>query len=169
VEFLNAVSATDPAGRHPNAIEQFLGAHPAAQRFVQIRKPIPSSFARESFFAVSAFKFTNADGLSRYGRYRVLPVAGNEYLGETKAAARGPNFLFDEIKERVARALVRFRVAVQLAEGSWHSSSAGLPPGPAGVSCVPLSSKARPTMTPPGASPPSRARSCGTYFTTSTS
>ena len=116
MEFLNAVIATDPAGPHPTAIEQFLAAHPAAMRFVQIPKPIPTSFARESFFAVSAFKFTNEEGMSRYGRYRVLPVAGNEYLDETEAAARGPNFLFDEIKERVARGPVRFRVAVQLAD-----------------------------------------------------
>jgi catalase len=116
LEFLNAVIATNPAGPHPNAIEQFLGAHPAAMRFVQILKPIPTSFARESFFAVSAFKFINADGISRHGRYRVLPVAGNEYLGETEAAARSPNFLLDEIKERVAREPIRFRVAVQLAE-----------------------------------------------------
>jgi catalase len=116
VQFLNAVNATDPAGLHPNAIEQFLGAHPAAMRFVQIPKPIPTSFARESFFAVSAFKFTNADGTSRFGRYRVLPVAGNEYLGEAEATTRSPNFLFDEIKERIAREPVRFRLAVQLAE-----------------------------------------------------
>ena len=95
VEFLNAVIATDPKGPHPNAIEQFLGAHPAAMRFVQVPKPIPSSFARESLFAVSAFKFTNADGVSHFGRYRILPVAGNE---------------------RVAKGPVRFRVAVQLAE-----------------------------------------------------
>jgi catalase len=85
-------------------------------RFVQIPKPIPTSFARESFFAVSAFHFTNTDGVSRYGRYRVLPAAGNEYLDEAAAAASGANFLFDEIKERVARGPVRFRVAVQLAE-----------------------------------------------------
>src|SRR5215469_10767974 len=116
VEFLNAVIATDPAGPHPNAIEQFLAAHPAAMRFVQIPKPIPTSFARESFFAVSAFKFTNADGISRYGRYRILSVAGNEYLDEAAGAARNPNFLFDEIRERVAREPIRFRVAVQLAE-----------------------------------------------------
>ena len=116
IEFLNALIATDPAGPHPNAIEQFLGAHPAALRFVQIPKPIPTSFAKESFFAVSAFRFTNAEGMSRYGRYRVLPVAGNEYLDETEAAARSPNFLFDEIGERVAKEPVRFRIAVQLAE-----------------------------------------------------
>ena len=116
LDFLNALIATDPAGPHPNAIEQFLGAHPAALRFVQAHKPIPTSFAKESFYAVSAFKFTNGDGLSRYGRYRVLPVAGNEYLDEAGAAARGPNFLFDEIKERAAREPVRFHIAVQLAK-----------------------------------------------------
>jgi len=97
-------------------IEQFLGAHPAALTFVQTPKPIPTSFAKESFFAVSAFKFTNVDGVSRYGRYRMLPVAGNEYLDEVAAAAQGPDFLFDEIKERVAKEPVRFRIAVQLAD-----------------------------------------------------
>lgn len=70
----------------------------------------------ESFFAVSAFKFTNADGISRYGRYRILPVAGNEYLDEAEVAACSPNCLFDEIKNRVAREPVRFRVSIQLAE-----------------------------------------------------
>jgi catalase len=115
VEFLNALIATDPAGPHPNAIERFLGANPAAAKFVQTPKPVPTSFAKESFFAVSAFRFTNADGMSRYGRYRILPAAGNEYLGEAAAAARSPNFLFDEIKERVAKEPVRFRIAVQLA------------------------------------------------------
>jgi len=116
LDFLNALIATDPAGPHPNAIEQFLGAHPAALRFVQTPKPIPTSFAKESFFAVSAFKFTNAGGVSRYGRYRMLPVAGNEHLDEAGTAARSPNFLFDEIKERVAKEPVRFRIAIQLAE-----------------------------------------------------
>lgn len=115
LEFLNALLATDPAAPHPNAIEQFLGAHPAALKFVQIPKPIPTSFANESFFAVSAFKFTNANGASRYGRYRILPVAGNEYLDEAAAAAQGANFLFDEIKARIAREPVRFRIALQLA------------------------------------------------------
>jgi catalase len=116
IEFFKALIATNPAGPHPNAIEQFFETHPAALRFVQIPKPIPSSFAKESFFAVSAFKFINAESVSRYGRYRVQPVGGNEYLSDTEAAARSPNFLVDEIKERVVKEPVRFRVAVQLAE-----------------------------------------------------
>ena len=115
VDFLNALIATDPASPHPNAIEQFLGTHPAALAFVQAPKPIPTSFARESFFAVSAFKFTNASGVSHYGRYRILPVAGNEYLDDAAAAAKTPNFLFDELKERIAKGPVKYRIVVQLA------------------------------------------------------
>lgn len=113
--FLNALIATDPAGPHPNALERFLEAHPAALSFVQMPKPIPTSFARESFYAVSAFKFVNAGGTDRYGRYRVLPAAGNEYLNDAEAAAQGPDFLFGEIRERVAKEPVGFHIAVQLA------------------------------------------------------
>ena len=116
LDFLNALIATDPAGPHPNAIEQFLGTHPAALAFVQAPKPIPTSFARESFFAVSAFEFTNAQGSSRFGRYRILPVAGNEYLDDARAAAAGAHFLMDDIQQRVAKTPVTFRIVVQLAE-----------------------------------------------------
>ncbi|HWB49957.1 MAG TPA: catalase family peroxidase [Stellaceae bacterium] len=116
LEFLNALLATDPAGPHPNAIEQYLAAHPAALAFVQTPKPIPTSFARESFFAVSAFKFTNAAGASRYGRYRIVPAAGNEYLSDADAAAQAANFLFDRLAAHIARKPATFRIAVQLAE-----------------------------------------------------
>jgi len=113
-EFLRALAASDPSKPHPNAIEQFLGAHPKALQFVQAPKPIPTSFARESFYAVSAFKFS-ANGPSRFGRYRILPELGNEYLDEAGAAAKAADFLFDEIRQRVARVPIKFRIIVQLA------------------------------------------------------
>ncbi len=116
LQFLSAIAATDPSQPHPNAIEQYLGTHPIALKFVQAPKPIPTSFARESFYAVSAFKFTAADGTSLFGRYRILPEAGNEYLDASAAAAKSVNFLFDEIKQRVASAPIKFQILVQLAE-----------------------------------------------------
>lgn len=116
LEFLHAVAASDPSKPHPNAVEQYLGSHPKALQFVLAPKPIPTSFARESFFAVSAFKFTAADGNSLYGRYRILPEAGNEYLEAPAAAAKSANFLFDEIKQRVAKEPIKFQIVVQLAE-----------------------------------------------------
>jgi catalase len=67
LEFLR-VAAAFGAGR-PEALGSFLAAHPNAKRFVETPKPIPASFAREAFFAVTSFKFTNADGVSRHGRF----------------------------------------------------------------------------------------------------
>jgi catalase len=93
--FLRAAAAFG-AGR-PEALGAFLAAHPHAQRFVDMPKPILTSFAREAFFAVTAFTFTNADGLRRHGRFRIRPEAGTAYLSNDEAAAQSENFLVDEI------------------------------------------------------------------------
>ena len=65
---------------------------------MQAPKPPASSFARESYFGLTAMRFINKDGVSRYGRYRILPEAGNDHLDAAAAAAKGPNYLFDEIE-----------------------------------------------------------------------
>ncbi|WP_213806898.1 catalase family peroxidase [Granulicella sp. dw_53] len=120
LELLRALATSDPSKpsdpANPSPVEKFLGGHPAALAFVQTPKPAPSSFARESYFGVTAMKFTNKDGVSRFGRYRILPDAGNDHLDEAATAAKGPNYLFDEIGERVAAGPVGFRILVQLAD-----------------------------------------------------
>jgi catalase len=113
LEFLRAAAAFG-AGK-PEALGAFLAAHPSARRFVEAPKPIPTSFAREAFFAVTAFRFTNAQGASRHGRFRIRPEAGTEYLTDEEAARKPPNFLFDEIGPRLAKGPVRLGVFVQMA------------------------------------------------------
>jgi catalase len=115
VEFLRAVKASGPGVPKPTPIEVFLGSHPAALEFVQAPKPIPSSFATESFFAVNAYKFTNGDGVSKFGRYRISPEAGTDYLDKDTVAKKDRNFLFDEMKARIVREPVRMRILVQIA------------------------------------------------------
>jgi catalase len=115
LEFLRAIASTDPSKPSPTPIEAFLGGHPKALEFIQTPKPFPSSFARESYFGVTAMRFINKDGVSRFGRYRILPEAGNDYLGEAAVAAQSADYLFDEITERVARESIKFRILVQLA------------------------------------------------------
>lgn len=116
LRFHRAIAASANSTTHPTPIEKFLAANPTAMAFVQLPKPTPTSFARESFFSVSAFKFTGPDGSSRHGRYRILPVAGNEYLSDRDAAKKSPNFLFDEFKTRIAASPIKFRIMVQLAQ-----------------------------------------------------
>lgn len=115
LEFLHAAGASGPDAPKPTPIEKFLGAHPAALQFVLAPKPIPLSFAKESFFAVNAYKFTDRDGVSRYGRYRIRPDGGGAYLDDAAAAAKSSNFLMDEIRERLAKGPVQLHIMVQLA------------------------------------------------------
>src|SRR5215472_13784821 len=113
LEFLGALAASGPSKASPSPIEAFLGTHPKALAFVQAPKPTPSSFARESYFGVTAMRFTNKDGIGRYGRYRIVPEAGTDYL--TDATAKSANFLFDELAKRIASGAIEFRILVQLA------------------------------------------------------
>jgi catalase len=116
LEFLKAASASGDDVPSPKPIERFLGAHPGALAFVQAPKPFPSSLARQTYFAVTAFEFTNAEGETRYGRYRIVPAQGNDYLTDGQVAALAANYHFDELAERVAREPVAFKILVQVAE-----------------------------------------------------
>jgi catalase len=115
LEFLRALASSDPSKPSPSPIEAFLGGHPKALAFVQTPKPAPSSFARESYFGITAMRFTNQAGASRFGRYRIVPGAGVDHLSDAVAATKGPNFLFDELAERIAKAPIAFRILAQLA------------------------------------------------------
>jgi len=116
LEFLTAIAATDLTRFPGSPLEKYLGTHPAALAFVQTPKPPPSSFGRETYFGLTAVRFISQGGVSCYGRYRILPEAGNEHLDAAAVAARGPNYLFDELEQRVAKEPVKFRVVAQLAE-----------------------------------------------------
>jgi catalase len=133
---LRAVAAA--GGGKPEALGAFLASHPNAKRFVELPKPIPTSFAREAFFAITSFEFTNGAGVSRHGRFRFRPTAGTEYLSDADAAARSANFLFDELPRRLAEGPVELGVFVQLASDgddvtdasvSWPESRQELPFG----------------------------------------
>jgi catalase len=115
LEFFRALAASDPSSPGPSPIKAYLGTHPKALAFVKAPKPAPSSFARESFFGVTAMRFTNKDGVSRYGRYRIDPEAGNDHLTDEAAAAKSANYLFDDLADRIARGPIAFLIRVQLA------------------------------------------------------
>jgi catalase len=107
LEFLRAATSGDPSA--------FLTAHPAARAFLETPKPSPASFATEAYFGVTAFRFINSQGQVRHGRYRILPQAGVQHLGEEAVKAKGENYLFDELTERVASHPIRFDIQVQIA------------------------------------------------------
>ena len=116
LEFLTAARDSGPSVVSPKPIEVFLGAHPAALAFVQAPKPAPASFTGETFYAVNAYRFTNQEGIGRYGRYRIRPEGPSRYLDTEAAARQAPDFLFEEIKATLDKGPRKMRIAVQLAE-----------------------------------------------------
>jgi catalase len=115
LELLKALASTAPGMASPTPIEVYVGSHPAALAFVQMPKPAPVSFETEGFFGVSALKFTNAEGETQFGRYQIVPLAGLAHLSDEETKAKDANYLFEEIKTRVASAPIKFEVKLQLA------------------------------------------------------
>lgn len=109
LEFLRAVPVSA-------VLEGLAAARPAVRAFLAAPKPAPASYGTETFFGVSAFRFTNAQDQSRYGRYQLLPLSGGRHLTPDEASARAPDFLALEFAERLSRGPVGFRLLVQLAE-----------------------------------------------------
>jgi len=113
---LNAVRDSQGSTAKPSPVEQFLGSHPAALKFVTTPKPAPVSFATQPFFGVNAFQFTNAAGKAVYGRYQIVPVAGAQYLNQAAADKAAPDYLMTDIVERVQAKGVQYKLLLQLAE-----------------------------------------------------
>lgn len=113
---LQAVAASGPGVAKPTPIEKFFAAHPVAAKWATTPRPAPQSFATLAFYGVNAFKFTNAAGKTRYGRYEIIPDAGQHALDEAQAAKADPDYLMKEMPERLARGPVSFHLYAQLAD-----------------------------------------------------
>jgi catalase len=101
----------------PDAVPRFLDSHPATGAFIDrlMQKPVPASYGQASYYGEHAFRFSAADGTSRFGRYRWIPEAGEAYLSPDDAGTRSPNFLRDELESRLRKGPVVFRLVLQLA------------------------------------------------------
>jgi len=109
-----AVATTDPTKPHPWPVEQFLGTHPVALKFVQDNAVVPESFATEAFFGNNAFVFVNKSGAKQVVRYEILPVAGLRHLSEDEAKVKFADYLVQDLKARLAKSPVQYRLVVQL-------------------------------------------------------
>ncbi|KAI0148311.1 heme-dependent catalase [Hypoxylon sp. NC0597] len=96
-------------------ISDYLATHPKAQAFVQMPKPTPSSFGREAYYGVSAFRFIAPDGTQRFIRYRIVPQEGERHLSEAELKGKSPNFLYDDIPNLLEVRPIVFVLKAQVA------------------------------------------------------
>lgn len=112
---LQAVGASGPDVPKPTPVEKFLSTHPAASAFVTTPRPVAVSYGTQPFFGVNAFKFTNKQGTSKFGRYRIAPESGPAYVSNEEAAKRPPNALADNLRASLETGPVKFHPRVQVA------------------------------------------------------
>jgi catalase len=102
----------------PDAAQAFLKQHPETRAFNAYlkRAPIPSSFANGTYYGINAFYFVDGAGTRQAVRWSFVPEAPFEAIALEELAQQPPHFLFDDARARVARAPLRWKLEVTLAE-----------------------------------------------------
>lgn len=92
-----------------------LARHPEALRALPASAPSlrpPASYAVIPYHGIHAFKWTDAQGGSRFVRYRLDPEAASETIAPWAARRRGADYLQEDLRSRFP---MRFKLSVQIA------------------------------------------------------
>ena len=103
--------------KDPNAVKAFAAANPNFAGFGAWAQkgPWTGSYAEERFNGLNAFVFVDNAGARQAVRWSLLPAAQPVPVSPEDLAKRGPNFLEQEITERVGGAPQRWTMVVTVA------------------------------------------------------
>ncbi len=112
-ELLRASGSKDP-----NAMKAFVAAHPEFAKFGEWAKTAPwtGSYAEERFNSLNSFIFVDGSGAEHAVRWSLLPAAQPVAISPDELAKRGPDFLEQEIAQRVASEPQRWTMVVTVAD-----------------------------------------------------
>ncbi len=132
-QFLGRVASLqpDPTTRMPDAakVKAFADANPEVllQGRYLASQPVPASFGSVNYWGVHAFGFVASSGARQYGKWVFEPVGGLQGLSDDEAKAKGPSFLFDDLRQRVRDGKVAFDFNLELAQPGDRIDSATVP------------------------------------------
>lgn len=134
-DLLLAIIASPPDAPKPTKLEQFFASHPNAPKaFGTVATP--DSYADEEYHGINAFIFVSKSGQRQAVRYLLVPEKA-VHLTLEEAAKQPPDFLSDELTQRIARKPVVFHLKAQLAEPGDQTKD-GSQPWPDGRKVVEL-------------------------------
>ncbi len=112
-DLLLALAASPPDAAKPTKFDQFVASHPRVPAAFATATT-PDSFADEEYYGIDAFVLVNKAGERQAVRYQMVPEHA-VHLDAADAAKRAPDFLMDELAERLKRGPVTFHLKAQLA------------------------------------------------------
>jgi catalase len=112
-DLLVAISESPADAPKPTKLDQFTASHP---RFPASfgSAPTPDSFADQEYHGIDAFIFVDKAGHRQAVRYIMTPEKAVTLTAE-QAAKKPPDFLVDDLPERIAKRPVVFHFKAQLA------------------------------------------------------
>ena len=132
-QFLGRLQSLQPdpttKAADPAKVKAFADANPEVllQGRYLASQPVPASFGGVNYWGVHGFAFVNSRGDKQWGKWVFEPVGGSAALSDDDAKAKGPNFLADELRQRVAGGEVAFNFMLQLAQPGDRLDSAVVP------------------------------------------
>jgi catalase len=121
----------DPATKMPDAakVKAYADANPEVLLLGKYlaSQPVPASFGTVNYWGVHAFGFVNANGAKQFGKWIFEPVGGVQGLTDEEAKAKGPSFLFDELRQRVKDGKLAFNLNLELAQADDKIDNATVP------------------------------------------
>ena len=124
-DMLPAVAASPPDAAKPTKFDQFAASHPSVPAALATAAT-PDSFADEEYHGINAFIFVNKAGEKQAVRYQMVPER-IVHLDAAGAATRPPDFLLDELPQRLKRGPVTFHLKAQLAAADDSTNDATRP------------------------------------------
>jgi catalase len=121
---LRASHSTDP-----NAMKAFAAAHPEFAKFGDWAKngPWTGSYAEERYNGLNSFVFIDGSGAEHVVRWSLLPAAQPVAVAPDELAKRGPDFLEQDIAQRVAAAPQRWTMVVTVANAGDRTADPSKP------------------------------------------
>jgi catalase len=112
-DLLVAISESPADAPKPTKLDEFSASHP---RFPASfgSAPTPNSFAEQEYHGIDAFIFVDKSGHRQAVRYVMTPEKAVTLTAD-EAARRPPNFLVDDLPQRIAKRPVVFHLKAQLA------------------------------------------------------
>jgi catalase len=112
-DLLVAISDSPAGAPKPTKLDQFAASHPTFPASFG-SAPTPDSFADQEYHGIDAFIFVDKAGHRQAVRYLMTPEKAVRLTAE-EAASQPPDFLVDDLPQRIAKHPVVFHLKAQLA------------------------------------------------------
>jgi catalase len=108
---------TASGSKDPDAMKKFSAAHPEFATFLSWAKsgPWTGSYAEEHYNSLDSFLFVDGSGAAHPVRWSLVPAAQPVPVSPDELAKRGPDFLEQEITQRVAAGPQRWSLVLTVA------------------------------------------------------